>query len=164
MVSNYRAVLFLDPYAMAVKWETMKAIAATQKIDVWILFPRLALLRLLPKERLPDEKHVRKLTDFFGSDIRSQVYHVKKEDSIFSPSDHSAQQNHVVRKSGDEIVSLYRQNLEGIFAGVADNTLTLNNSKNSPMFDLMFAVGNERGKPIALRIANRILSPKNRLI
>ena len=34
-----RAVLFLDPYAADLHWETLEAIAATQAIDVWYLFP-----------------------------------------------------------------------------------------------------------------------------
>ncbi|GAG05556.1 unnamed protein product, partial [marine sediment metagenome] len=36
---NHRAVLFLDPYGMQVDWETIKAIANTEAIDLWYLFP-----------------------------------------------------------------------------------------------------------------------------
>ena len=43
-----RAVLFLDPYGMEVEWDTMVAIAKTQAIDLWILFPLgIAVNRLL---------------------------------------------------------------------------------------------------------------------
>lgn len=34
-----RAVVFLDPYGMAVEWRTVEAIAQTQAADLWILFP-----------------------------------------------------------------------------------------------------------------------------
>jgi three-Cys-motif partner protein len=34
-----RAVVFLDPYGMAVEWRTIAATAATRAIDLWILFP-----------------------------------------------------------------------------------------------------------------------------
>jgi three-Cys-motif partner protein len=34
-----RAVLFLDPYGMQVEWKTIEAIASTQAIDLWLLFP-----------------------------------------------------------------------------------------------------------------------------
>ena len=34
-----RAVLFLDPFGMQVTWETIKAIARTEAIDLWLLFP-----------------------------------------------------------------------------------------------------------------------------
>jgi three-Cys-motif partner protein len=33
---NHRAVLFLDPFGMQVTWDTMKSIAKTQAIDLWI--------------------------------------------------------------------------------------------------------------------------------
>ena len=34
-----RAVVFLDPFATEVDWNTVEAIAKTEKIDCWILFP-----------------------------------------------------------------------------------------------------------------------------
>jgi three-Cys-motif partner protein len=34
-----RGVLFLDPFGMQVEWSTLEAVARTQAIDVWILFP-----------------------------------------------------------------------------------------------------------------------------
>jgi three-Cys-motif partner protein len=34
-----RAVVFLDPYGMAVEWSTIREIANTKAIDLWILFP-----------------------------------------------------------------------------------------------------------------------------
>jgi three-Cys-motif partner protein len=36
---NRRAVVFLDPYGNQVSWQTVEAIAATQCIDLWYLFP-----------------------------------------------------------------------------------------------------------------------------
>ncbi|HKY35174.1 MAG TPA: hypothetical protein VJN18_04485 [Polyangiaceae bacterium] len=43
------------------------------------------------------------------------------------------------------------------FAGVVDEPGVLWNSANNPLYLLCFAVGNERGKDIALRIANHLL-------
>ncbi len=51
----------------------------------------------------------------------------------------------------------YRERLTGIFAGVAEPARILYNSRNTPLFILFFAVANERGKIVALRIANHIL-------
>ncbi|MDO9567604.1 MAG: three-Cys-motif partner protein TcmP [Candidatus Desulfaltia sp.] len=46
-----RAVLFLDPYGMQVNWETIKAIADTEAIDLWYLFPLgIGVNRLLKKD------------------------------------------------------------------------------------------------------------------
>lgn len=44
-----RAVLFLDPYAADVQWETLKAVADTKAIDVWYLFPFSAANRMMKK-------------------------------------------------------------------------------------------------------------------
>ena len=38
MANLDRAVVFLDPYATEVTWNTIEAIAKTQKIDCWICF------------------------------------------------------------------------------------------------------------------------------
>ena len=47
---NNRAVLFLDPYGMQVTWDTIKAIAATNAIDLWILFPLgIGVNRMTPR-------------------------------------------------------------------------------------------------------------------
>jgi three-Cys-motif partner protein len=40
-----RAVMFLDPYGMDVKWATLEAIADTKAIDVWFLFSLSGLYR-----------------------------------------------------------------------------------------------------------------------
>ena len=48
---RHRAVLFLDPFGMAVQWSTIEAIAKTQAIDLWIFFPLgIAVNRLLKKD------------------------------------------------------------------------------------------------------------------
>ena len=40
-----RAVMFLDPYGMAVEWRTLEAIRATEAIDVWYLVSLAGLFR-----------------------------------------------------------------------------------------------------------------------
>lgn len=42
-----RAVVFLDPYGMSVRWETLRFLAETGRADVWYLFPLHAALRQL---------------------------------------------------------------------------------------------------------------------
>ncbi|NCC60721.1 MAG: three-Cys-motif partner protein TcmP [Verrucomicrobiae bacterium] len=67
---KWRAVLFLDPFGMNVKWDTMKAIADTQAIDVWVLFPLgSAVNRLLMRDgdKIPDSWK-NKLNDIFGTE------------------------------------------------------------------------------------------------
>ena len=49
-----RAVVFLDPYGGQVEWETIQAIAQTNAIDLWVLFPVGAVVnRLLIRNKPP---------------------------------------------------------------------------------------------------------------
>ena len=45
-----------------------------------------------------------------------------------------------------------------MFAAVANEPRVLRNSANRPLYLLCFAVGNKKGAPIALRIANHLLT------
>jgi three-Cys-motif partner protein len=45
--SNSRGVVFLDPYALHVDWETVRALASTYVLDVWYLFPIRDTIRQL---------------------------------------------------------------------------------------------------------------------
>lgn len=47
--------------------------------------------------------------------------------------------------------------LKQVFAGVAEVPGVLWNSSNNPLYLLCFAAGNEKGAPIAVKIANRAL-------
>ena len=40
-----RAVVFLDPYGMSVRWDTLRFLAGTSRADVWYLFPLHAALQ-----------------------------------------------------------------------------------------------------------------------
>ena len=48
-----RAVVFLDPFATEVSWETIETLAWTEKIDCWILFPVMAISRMMPTDGVP---------------------------------------------------------------------------------------------------------------
>src|SRR5204863_9518843 len=80
-----RAVLFLDPFGMQVTWDTMKAIAKTQAIDLWILFPLgVAVNRLLRRDARISEGWQRRLDDFFGTkDWQDAFYKIKTERNLF---------------------------------------------------------------------------------
>src|SRR5262249_30247386 len=49
--TKHRAVLFLDPYGMQVEWPTIEAVARTQSIDMFLLFPLgIGVNRLLTRD------------------------------------------------------------------------------------------------------------------
>jgi three-Cys-motif partner protein len=45
-----RGVVFLDPYALHVDWETVQALSSTRVLDVWYLFPIRDTLRQLARD------------------------------------------------------------------------------------------------------------------
>ena len=154
--SRHRAVLFLDPFGMQVTWDTMKAIAQTRAIDLWILFPLgIGVNRLLRRDAQIPEAWQKRLDGFFGTpEWRSAFYAATTEDDFFG--------NETTMKkvaNFDAIRRFFVERLKSIFPGVARNPLALHNSANTPLYLLCFAAGNERGATTAVKIAQDILKP-----
>ena len=57
----------------------------------------------------------------------------------------------------DTIGRYFNDRLKTVFAGVVNEPGVLRNSSNNPLYLLCFAVANDRGKKIALRIARHLL-------
>ena len=151
--SKKRAVLFLDPFGMQVDWKTIEAIAETKAIDLWYLFPISGVARLLTKDGKMEPEWENRLNLIFGkTDWRDAFYTRGQTIDLFS-------EESGLQKTADYsgIAQYFINRLSSVFAGVAPNPLKLLNSKNIPLFLLCFACGNEKGKPIALRIAKHIL-------
>ena len=149
-----RAVVFLDPYGMNVAWETIKAIAGTHAIDLWILFPfAIGANRMTPGEVLPDKDWAVILTRVFGtSDWINQFYKRQSNIDLFG-----AKHDSVTKIVGaDEILQYFLDRLRTVFPHVVQEPMILYNSNNSPMYALCFAAGNEKGGKIALRIASHL--------
>lgn len=151
---RHRAVLFLDPYGMEVEWQTVTAIANTQAIDLWILFPLgIAVNRLLKRDGDVDTIVRHKLDRFFGTtNWYDTFYEIASSPTLFG-------EEMVVQKISDfqSIAQYFVQRLQTVFTGVANNPLPLYNSKNNPLYLLCFAAGNPKGAPIAVNIAQNIL-------
>lgn len=149
-----RAVVFLDPYGMQVEWNTIAAIAHTRAIDLWVLFPLgVAVNRLLLRAGPPSARWEQALTRMFGDDSWRQAFYPKRRvNTLFGEVDTQAKQAdfHTIER-------FYVDRLKGIFAAVVDRPLRLYSSKRIPLYTLCFAVGNPRGAPTAIKIADHIL-------
>ena len=153
--SDHRAIFFLDPFAMEVKWETIKSIAETKAIDLWLLFPAMAVNRLLYKNgKIPSNLQM-KLDTVFGTNTwKDEFYGEPLQGSLFNDNKELEK-----RANFEAIKSFYRERLREIFPGVANNPLPLKNKTNSILFYLYFALSNDskKAKRIALKIAQHIL-------
>ena len=147
-----RAVVFLDPYATQVSWETVEAIAATKKIDCWILFPLMAVTRMMPTGNEPDEATATRLDRVFGG--RGYWLSSYQDSPQLSMLGDNKRRE---RGPSDQIAERYRERLRTIFHSVATTRHALMNSKNAPLFELFFAAGNPKGARIAINIADHIL-------
>ena len=152
MATYGRAVVFLDPFGAQVDWKTVQAIAATEKCDMWILFPVSAVRRLLPRRgEVRSSGNEACLTRVFGDESWRTLQHQSLQGSLFGDTEIETDPGVA------EIVEMYRSKLEKSFARVAPSSRTLRNSQNSPMYEFLFAAGNPTGAATANRIANHIL-------
>lgn len=154
-----RAVAFLDPYGMQVEWSTISAIAGTQAIDLWYLFPAgIGVGRMVPRraERQPEAWARRLDLCLGGTDWREIAYETSSTRDLFDPG-HTAKERIFSIAAIEKYV---REKLECLFPGVANHALPLSKRNGAVMYLLFFACANERGAPTALRIANSILGAK----
>ena len=149
---GHRAVLFLDPYGMQVKWKTIEAIAATKAIDLWILFPDgIGVNRLTPQSgEVPDSWRTC-LNELLGTEGWYKEFYYSMP-SLFADDDPI-----MVKKGLEVIGNFFNDRLKSVFAGVAKRPAVLRNSRNKPLYLFCFAVGNERAVEPALKIADYIL-------
>lgn len=153
-----RAVVFLDPYGMQVDWSTIETIAATEAIDLWILFPLgQAVNRLLTRSDIPTGGQAQRLTRFFGTEDWKEAFYKEASDqpNMFDPL--GEETGFAKRANFDAIGRFFVNRLEQVFVGVSKNPLPLRNSKEVPLFLLCFAAANPRGAKPALKIANHLL-------
>ena len=151
---THRAVVFLDPYGMEVAWSTIEALAHTQAVDLWILFPLgQGVNRLLTRNHPPPQAWADRLTRVFGTDQWRQFFYKPSLQGTLFESEGDLKKEADFQKIGAFFVS----RLQTVFAKVAPNPLPLRNSKNVPIYLLCFASANPKGAPTAVKIASHIL-------
>ena len=154
MRTSDRTVVFIDPFATQVSWDTVVKLARTKKVDCWILFPLSAIARMMPKANEPPGSMAEHLDRIFGGRTfwRDDVYHIHPQRNMFDDVPRQTRS-----PGSDQIAACYRTRLEEVFEKIAPTPRTFLNSKQSPLFELFFAASNPKGAPIAVKIANHIL-------
>ena len=151
-----RAVLFLDPYGMEVRWETIQAVAATHAIDLWLLVPLgMGLNRVLTQTGQMPPEWAARLDEFLGTgEWRSELYRPRKEQQQNLFEDEGERR---VKAGMDTIGKYFNDRLKPLFPGVVEQPGALRNSSNAPLYLLCFAASNQKGAPIAVRIAEHLM-------
>ena len=151
-----RAVLFLDPFGMQVQWKTIEAIAQSQAIDLWLLFPLgVAVNRLLRRDGQINQTWRHRLNEMFGTQDWFDVFYTTTTfRNLFGEQTH-------LQKVGnfDSISQYFVERLKTVFVTgrVVDNPLPLFNSRGNPLYLLCFAAGHPAGAKTAVKIAQDIL-------
>lgn len=148
-----RAVMFLDPYATEVEWKTLKYVADTEAIDVWILVPVSAIERILSRRNTPDKYGWGdKLDRIFGDDSWRDLY--REQENLFGGKEYSRE------RGADIILKLYKKRLREAFGDrlLEDSKPLMNSTNNRILFQFMFAAGNPNGKRIAHNIASHLIN------
>ncbi len=151
-----RAVVFLDPFGLSVKWETIVALADTEKVDLWYLVPVHAMSRQITDKGqfLPSAN---KIDLLWGSQDwrKNAVLNVEGPADLLGEVDIHTQK---IAKA-EQFSAMFREHLKTVFkGGVADRYLRLGKG-NLHEFSLMFACANPSRSAFgaALRIANHLL-------
>lgn len=154
--TGHRAVLFLDPYGMQVEWATIQAVAGTNAIDMFLLFPLgIGVNRLLTRDAIIPEGWRRRLDLLLGTnDWYDEFYRFESERSLFE----EAPTERVTKASTATIGRYFNDRLKTLFADVAPEPRVLRNKTGCPLYLLCFAAGSPAGASIAVRIANHLLT------
>lgn len=139
LASAQEGVVF-DLHGMQVDWATVVAIAATKKIDLWVLVPLGQAIIRLPTAKQPPEGLARALTRFFGNeDWRQYFYPTKQAASLFG-DDEIEVRDVDFQRIRDYVVTRFKT----VFAEVLDEPLLLRKSRGTPLHFLSFSSRNPK--------------------
>lgn len=152
-----RGVIFLDPYGMEVEWATVEAIARTEALDVWYLFPLMGIYRQAAKDwgAIDDTKRAW-ITRVLGTDEWERGWYDTPPGQTSLFDDHRPRTP--VRMVNVNAIERYvKMRLETVFKGKVLDPFRTHTTQGAPLASLFFAVSNPRAVKVATNIAGHIL-------
>jgi three-Cys-motif partner protein len=135
-----RAVVFLDPFGNQVEWKTVEAIAATEAIDLWYLFPAgLGVHRQIADNAQVDADKEASLTRLYGTEDWKSV--LLSEEA--SPDLFGGVSRRPIKTSSPTLATEFMVKcMKSVFrGGVLDEWLVLGRKKHHS-YSLIFAWAN----------------------
>lgn len=156
-ITNYdRCLMFLDPYALELKWETLEAISKCGVIDLWYLFP-LSVIRLIEKNGQISESNKQIVSSILGTDEWFEKLFVESSEfDLFGEVHYDYN-----RIDYTEILEYIKGRFSSIFPYVSpESKLLKNKAKNAPMFLLCFMMTNksEKAQSLADKLVKGIMN------
>ena len=146
-----RGLTVLDPFGMDIEWSTIEQISETRAIEIFMNFPVMALNRtVLPNDpNALTEAQIERMNRFWGSsEWRGDIY--EQVPTLFGPP----VEMKICRTTGQRLGRLFKKRLEEVFPCVTA-PLVMTNSKNAPLYCLIFAGHNLTGAKIVQEIFQR---------
>jgi three-Cys-motif partner protein len=142
-----RGIVFLDPYSLQVEWQTLVALARTEAVDVWYLFPLRDVTRQLahklsgigPKEARLDKVLGPEWRDLYSLPTPTEEW---TQAPLFGEPDEVEPQRNATQK---QIETWFHNRLKKEF-GYASPALPILTGENRQIFSLFLAVAN-KSKP-----------------
>jgi three-Cys-motif partner protein len=147
-----RAVVFLDPYGLGVRWSTLRMLAETGRADVWYLFNTHGVLRQLAHDHgALDETKRRALTEMFGTeDWEAEFYR-----SVEQPVDlfgYAAAQSPKREATAQAVEAFAKTRFETIFTFVSQ-PIPITTQRKLHAFSLFCLSGNP--SPLAISLIQK---------
>ena len=145
-----RGLLFLDPFGMDLEWSTIEQISQTRALEMFLNFPVMALNRTILSNdpHALTEAQIERMNRFWGSvEWRADIY--DQVPTLFGPVEMK-----ISRTTGQRLGQLFKKRLAEVFPHVTD-PLVMTNSRNAPLYCLIFAGYNETGTKIVQEIFGR---------
>lgn len=143
-----RGVAFLDPYGMALHWETLKAVADTRALDAWYLFPLSGVFRQAAGDydrMLPENAEA--VDRILGTDEWRERFYLPDGQTALLDEDQSARRYRAANPR--DIAAYVHERLCSIFRGWVSPPIILPEN-GAPLFALFFAVSNPGPKAVEL--------------
>jgi three-Cys-motif partner protein len=148
---NARGLVFLDPYALQVDWDTLAMLANTQAVDVWYLFPLRDVVRQLahrrsgigPKEARLDRVLSPRWRDLYSMPAPAETW---RQTTMFEEPGELEQERNATQR---QIEEWFRQQLQTTFS-YASEPLPLLTGQSRQAFSLFLCVANPSAKAIDL--------------
>jgi len=157
-----RALCFLDPYGMHLRWEVLEQAGSMGSIEVFLNFPIADINRNAKRANFSDieAEHRGRMTAFGGDESwHSAMFTPSKQSSFFDVL--AADATPEVDNSGnDGLACAFQERLKkvGGFKYVP-KPVPMRNSKNAIVYYLFFAGNNEAGYKIASHIFKQYRTP-----
>lgn len=147
-----RAIVFLDPYGLQVKWDTVRRLASAKSFDIFMNLCTMGLLRLLNRRGPLLPRHKEVISTVMGDPAAVAGLYNSQVD-LFGET--HTRRPHV---SHEAVASRYLEQVRTLFKHVSQ-PVVMRNSKGAPLYVLFLASHNQT----AIKITNDIFSRYERL-